>query len=355
MRRVVYPVKRWLTAAAGIHHRKTVGFNLSFYFIVLLVPVLMASCSGAGSDEEAAAEGNRKRIVETGELAAVNSESFTIQRYGRRWNSFKIIGILKHGTKVEAGDSVIQLDPTEIQKYIIDRRGDLESQMASLERLQVDQSNRRNDLDSRMKNEIATFELRKLEMEAARFESDRIRKVKELEFSQAKIAFERAKRQVELNKIREKSDLKIQQIRVERLKSDIESAYEILPQLTIRTPNSGIFQIARNRRTREFIKVGDELYQNNPIGSVPDLTWMKVVTTVSELDFMKLAIGQEVNVRLDAMPEIVFKGEVSYIGKLCRLKDEKSKQKVFDVEVKLLKSDERLKPGMTVSCEFLID
>lgn len=354
MRRVVHPVNRGLTAAVGGHRQKDFGFNFT-YFLLLLFPFIIASCSGAGADEEAAAESNRKRIVETGELAAVNSESFTIQRYGRRWNSFKIIGILKHGTKVEAGDSVIQLDPTEIQKYIIDRRGDLESQIASLERLQVDQSNRRNDLDSRMKNEIATFELRKLEMEAARFESERIRKVKELEFAQAKIAFERAKRQVELNKIREKSDLKIQQIRVERLKSDIETAYEILPQLTIRTPNSGIFQIARNRRTREFIKVGDELYQNNPIGSVPDLTWMKVVTTVSELDFMKLAIGQEVNVRLDAMPEIVFQGDVSYIGKLCRLKDEKSKQKVFDVEVKLIKSDERLKPGMTVSCEFLID
>lgn len=355
MRSTVNQLIAWSKVATGPDRRKDTGLIFSTSLLVLLFPFLVGSCSGAGADAESSAEGNRKRIVETGELAAVNSQSFTIQRYGRRWNSFKIIGILKHGTKVEAGDSVIQLDPTEIQKYIIDRRGDLESQMASLERLQVDQSNRRNDLDSRMKNEVATFELRKLEMEAARFESERIRKVKELEFKQATIAFERAKRQIELNKIREKSDLKIQQIRVERLQSDIQNAYDILPQLTIRTPNSGIFQIARNRRTREFIKVGDELYQNNPIGSVPDLTWMKVITTVSELDFMRLAPGQEVNVRLDAMPEIVFKGEVMYIGKLCRLKDDKSKQKVFDVEVKLLKSDERLKPGMTVSCEFITE
>lgn len=323
--------------------------------LLVVSVVLLWSCSGGKDEVEEATGISKKRIVETGELAAVNSQSFTIQRYGRRWNNFKIIGIIKHGTKVSPGDSVIQLDPTEIQKYIIDRKGDLESQVASLERLRVDQSNRRNELDSRMKNEIATFELRKLEMKAVSFESERIRKIKELEFEQARIAFERAKRQVELNKIREKSDLKIQQIRVERLKQDIESAYEILPQLTIRTPSPGIFQLARNRRTREFIKVGDELYQGNPIGSVPDLTWMKAFTTVSELDFMKLEPGQKVNVRLDAMPEVVFKGEVIYIGKLCRLKDEKSKQKVVDVEVKLLKSDERLKPGMTVSCEFLTE
>lgn len=323
--------------------------------LIALLPVLFGSCAGEGGVQGRKNNDDGRRIIETGELAAIKVESFTIQRYGRRWNNFRIIGILKHGTAVEAGDSVVQLDPTEIQKYIIDRQGDLENQLAALEKMEVDMSNRRNDLDSRMKNEVATFELRKLELEAARFESDRIRKIKELEFEQAKIAFERAKRQIELNKIRERSDLKIQRIRVERLKEDITNAYSILPQLTIRTPNAGIFQIARNRRTRDLIKVGDELYQNNAIGNVPDLTWMKVNTTISELDFMKLALGQPVRVRLDAMPEVVFEGEVAYIGKLCRLKEEKSKQKVFDVEVRLLASDERLKPGMTVSCEFIIN
>jgi len=135
----------------------------------------------------------------------------------------------------------------------------------------------------------------------------------------------------------------------------VKTAYEILPQLTIRTPITGIFQIAYNRRTREVVKVGDELYQSSPIASVPDLTWMKVLTTVNELDFTRLQEGQEVKVRLDAMPELVFVGKVSYVGKLCRKFDDKSKQKVFDVEVNLLKPDERLKPGMTVSCEFITD
>ncbi|MBV5343024.1 hypothetical protein JZU68_05250, partial [bacterium] len=70
-------------------------------------------------------------------------------------------------------------------------------------------------------------------------------------------------------------------------------------------------------------------------------------------DFLHVKLGQKVKVRLDALPKVVFNGEVSHVGKLCRLKDEKSKQKVFDVEVKMLVSDERLKPGMTVSCEYI--
>ena len=82
---------------------------------------------------------------------------------------------------------------------------------------------------------------------------------------------------------------------------------------------------------------------------------MKVNTCISENDFLKIKLGQKVIVRLDALPKVTFEGKINYIGKLCHLKDEKSHQKIFDVEVKLLKPDERLKPGMTVSCEYIKD
>ena len=102
-----------------------------------------------------------------------------------------------------------------------------------------------------------------------------------------------------------------------------------------------------------MIKLGDDIYQGSNMGNVPNLTWMKANTTVGETDFMKIRMGQKVLVRLDALPKVKFNGEVIFIGKLCHLKDNKSRQKVFDIEVKILKSDERLKPGMTVSCEFI--
>jgi multidrug resistance efflux pump len=316
--------------------------------------LLQYSCKNV-SENELGEDGLVKgtRIVETGELAAIDSRSFVLERYGRRWHDMKIIGILKHGSIVEAGDSIIQLDPTEINKYIIDRESDLETQKALLEKIMVDHDIRRNDLESNMKNEIATFNLRKLELESSRFESEKAKEISQLQFEQAKISFEKTQRVAELNKIQEACDLEIQKIRVDLLEDDIASAYEILPKLTIRTPISGIFQIARNRRTNEMLKVGDEIYQGTNMGNVPDLTWMKVNTTVSENDFMKIKIGQKVNVRLDALSNVVFEGEVSFIAKLCRLKEDKSRKKVFDVEVNILKPDERLKPGMTVSCEFI--
>jgi len=324
--------------------------------LLLLLPaalIMLISCKDQQVKIYKIEKGNfSQTIVETGELASIQTRAFLMPRFGRYWSEMKIIGMLDQGTPVKPGDSIIQLDPTEIKKYIIDIEGQLETQEANLEKLLVNQSNSRSEMESTLKNEQATFELRKLEMEFSKFESEKIRKIKELEFEQSKINYNKAMRRIKLNKTMAENDLKIEKIRVEQQRQDLKDAYDVLPKLTIRTPISGIFQIARNRRTGSMVKIGDEIYANNNMGNVPDLTWMKVNTTVSELDFYKLSIGQKVVIRLDAIPDVKFKGEVSDIGKLCYLKDGKSRKKVFDVEVRVLDSDERLKPGMTVSCEF---
>lgn len=321
-------------------------------FFISTIALVLSSCGGKKQESVLPTDNSGKKIVETGELAAIDSRSFILPRFGRYWWQMKIIGIQKHGTIVKAGDSIIQLDPTDIKKFVIDMQSQLETQTAVLAKLRVDQNNKIQELDSKLKSETATFNLKKLELEAARFESERIKKIKQLEFNQAKIEFSKIQNQMKWGKIFRANEMKIELIKANQMKSELKDANEILPKLTIRTPISGIFQVGTNWRTGDLIKIGDQIYPGNNMGNVPDLTWMKVNTTVGERDFLKISKGQKVIVRLDAMPKVRFDGEVSYIGKLCHLKNEKSRQKVFDVEVRMLKSDERLKPGMTVSCEY---
>ena len=319
----------------------------------LLAGLLLVSCGGSALSDERAAELQERHIVETGELSAVRTKAFVLPRFGR-FGSFRIIGLAEHGKVIHEGDSVIQLDPANVTKYIIERETALESQLASLEKMLVNQENRDSEAESTIKSELATYELRKLTYEAAQFESDRTKKIKELEFQQATIQLNLAKRRLELNAIINENDLKIQQIRVGQIKKDIQNAYDILPQLTIRTSIPGIFQITRNWRSGQLLQVGDEVWHGNTMASVPDLTWMRVETQINENDFLRIHEGDKVLVRLDALPEVAFEGYVSSIGLFCHPKDYNNpRHKVFDVEVRLLVSDERLKPGMTVSCEYL--
>ena len=328
--------------------------NLFNIVVLLYALFFVVSCSlNTKKDGKSVNDNSGHKIIETGDLSAIDTRSFVLPRFGNYWYQMKIIGILKHGSIVKAGDSIIRLDPSEIKKFIIDRESDLETQVAVIQKLKVNQENRQQELNSNLRNETASFDLKKLELESSRFESERIRKIKGLEFKQAEITLAKIKRLAQLNKKIAFNELKIELIRAKQLKDAIKEAYAMLPKLTIRTPISGIFQIGINRRNGEMIKLGDDIYQGSNMGNVPNLTWMKANTTISENDFIRIRIGQKVVVRLDAMPKVSFKGEVIFIGKLCHLKDEKSHQKVFDVEVKILKSDERLKPGMTVSCEFI--
>jgi HlyD family secretion protein len=327
-----------------------------FNGLLLLAPTLIAlmvSCSGNPFDSYKISKGTfHQTVIETGELAAVDTKAFIMPRFGDYWYQMKIIGILDHGTEVKAGDSIIQLDPSDVKKVIIDLEGQLETEQANMDKLLVNQSNTRAELETNLKNGLASFNLKELEMEYTKFESNQIKKSKELEFEQAKIELAKVKRSIVFNKTVEKNDLIIQKIKINQIKKDIKSAYDVLPRLTIRTPIPGIFQIARNRRNGSMLKIGDQVYQGNNMGNVPNLSKMKVETQINEFDYQKISVGQKVVVRLDALPDVSFNGEVTLIEKLCYRKDEKSKQKVFDVEVKILDEDERLKPGMTVSCEF---
>ncbi len=306
------------------------------------------SAGGAGTEP-------KRDIVETGTLAAVNVCAFDAPRYPQYFWNIRITGMLDHGTEVKAGDSIIQLDTKDISEGILNDEATLETQIAALQQLEINQQVNINAMELDIKSQQASFDLKKIELESSRYESDRIRRIKELEFQQAEIAMKMGYRKLELAKLVNSKDLEIAKVRIRRTLRNIENLKRVLELLTIRTPVSGVLQISRNPRTQVMVNVGDMATPNYSIASVPELAHMKVETVINEIDFLKIHTGQKVAVRLDAMPSQVFDGEIAYIGKLCHPRELNSREKVFDVEVTIDKYDERLKPGMTVSCEFLSD
>ncbi len=297
----------------------------------------------------------QQTFVETGELAAIKTWTYVMPSFGRYWYEMKLVGLLDNGTEVQVGDSIIQFDPSEVNRTILSLETSLEEQEANLEKMLTNQKNTQADIETTLRTEEASFALKKLNMESSKFESERTQKIRDLEFQQSEIQYEKTKKRIKTNQIIAENDLKIQRIRVRQLKEQIKDAYDVLPQLKVVSTTAGIFQVARARRGRALIKLGDEIYRGSPVGSVPDLSWMKVYTTVDETDIFKIWEGQRVNVRLDAIPDVIFQAEIAYIGKLCHPNEDNERQKVFDVELKLLVSDPRLKPGMTVSNEFLCE
>jgi len=292
-------------------------------------------------------------IVESGELMAVNAKPILMPYLGWKYGwQFKITEMVEHGSIVSSGDTVVKLDPANVQKFLIEEENKLEVEQANLNKLIVEQSNKTRALEASFKEVQADYNLKKLELEKFEFESQRKKDIKELEFQQANLNLGRITKTIELEKRICLNDLKIQKIKLAQIERNIEEAKTAVGKMSLRSPIDGLFQISKNRRIGQLYRVGDDTYQGAEIALVPDLNMIKVISTVHETDIGKVKPGQRVIIRLEAFPDKPFQGKVSDLGKLSYKKEQKSSVKVFDSEIVLDQSDPLLKPGMTVSCEI---
>lgn len=83
--------------------------------------------------------------------------------------------------------------------------------------------------------------------------------------------------------------------------------------------------------------------------TIADLSKMQIRAGVNEVDVGKIRFGQDVTIDVDAYPGISFHGIITHIAPAAR--DEQG-VKIFDAEIDILDSDERLKPGMTANIEI---
>jgi multidrug efflux pump subunit AcrA (membrane-fusion protein) len=206
------------------------------------------------------------------------------------------------------------------------------------------------DLRAQLRNEQASFDIKKLELEKSAFESAGIRKVIELEFRQAEIRLNKIKRKLDMQPALDRLDTRVQRIKVSQKENERKAARETLDQLNVCSPLDGIFVVEKSPRTGQAIKVGDEMYIGYTVARIPDIRTMMVNGIIQENDISRIKTGLDVIVRLDALPSIAFHGKLNKVSRVCI---EKEGKKVFLTEVLISESDPRLKPGMTVSCEYI--
>jgi HlyD family secretion protein len=93
---------------------------------------------------------------------------------------------------------------------------------------------------------------------------------------------------------------------------------------------------------------------NQPLLYLPDITALVVKAQIREIDLHKIALKQEGVIKVDAYPDALFKGQVSFIGALAmqRFKDQVG-EKYFNLTIALKDEDLRLRPGMTARISIL--
>ena len=145
---------------------------------------------------------------------------------------------------------------------------------------------------------------------------------------------------------------------VKAAEESLRNASEQLDKTIVKAPIPGFVVYREEYRSGEKRKprIGDSVWFNQPIMTLPDISTMVVDSKVREVDIYKLKIGQEVHVTVDAYPEPVQTGRVDLIGALASADPEtRSASKYFTVRIVLNGSDARLRPGMSARIDVLVE
>ena len=120
-------------------------------------------------------------------------------------------------------------------------------------------------------------------------------------------------------------------------------------------PAPGIAIISRNWSTNSKFQLGDQCWSSQQLIQLPDLSKLKAKVYINETDISHITRGLKVEIRPDAFSDSTFTGYVSTVANLAQNKDERSKIKVFPVDIVINESNKNLLPGLTVSCRIIVD
>ncbi|MBQ5722174.1 MAG: efflux RND transporter periplasmic adaptor subunit, partial [Bacteroidaceae bacterium] len=177
----------------------------------------------------------------------------------------------------------------------------------------------------------------------------------ELNLEKAGIALERAKEQIENRRRIQQEEQKQMQLSIDEDEARLKEAHETLDKLSMVSPSDGIAIISHNWSTQNKYQIGDQMWPNNTLMQLPNLSKLKTKININEVDISYITRDLRVEVKPDAFSDSTFTGRVIHVANLAVNKDNNSNIKVFPVEILLDQANKNLLPGLTVSCRVVID
>jgi RND family efflux transporter MFP subunit len=269
---------------------------------------------------------------------------------------FRIGWVAPDGSRVKQGDVVIRFDPSAIEKRLIDAGDDLREARLKMEKEQID----------------GLSEVRKLERDAAmaRIEVENARQFQKkdaLIFSKSEIiesdidqelAREREVHAEAAQRTRQRlsgTEVALLQIKVRQADAKIQQARQGLQALSVTAPHDGVLILKRNWRG-ETTRVGDNVWNGQPLAEIPDLSTMEAEVYVLEADAGGLKPGRPATLTVESAPGVSYPARIARVDALAKPRVPGSPVQYFAVTLALDKTDPRvMKPGQRVQAVLRLD
>ncbi|HEY3369560.1 MAG TPA: efflux RND transporter periplasmic adaptor subunit [Prolixibacteraceae bacterium] len=266
----------------------------------------------------------------------------------------KIADVILEGKAVKKGDYIAKMDESQLLNMMRTQIQDKEKNDADLRNVILDStvvlSNRRQDII----NALLDLEYQKIDLEQSKYESAAYQRKTQMSYQKAELQVQKIKRDYLLAKNRLKIQVGRTQTWVDRLQKQIDSYQKAIAATTIRTPEDGIVMFAKDYSGKSYGKDSELSIWRPLIATLPDMSVVITETYIKEIDIAKIHMNDSVRIKIDALPDKVFLGNVIKIATIGE--DHKDfDMKAFKIIIRFEKSDKELKPGMSSNNDIIVN
>jgi multidrug efflux pump subunit AcrA (membrane-fusion protein) len=296
-------------------------------------------------------------ISASGEILAENSVDIKAPEVSRgrdfHGSDLKIQDMVPEGTEVREGDYIAALDRTQFDNTLKDERERLSTFRNNLEMKKLDTAVTLTALRNEIRNQRHTVDEAEITLQNSKYEPPTTIRQAEIDLNRQKRMLEQKERGYQLKVAQAKSDIATQTMWFNRIDRRVASLEEVLASFTIKAPSSGMVVYKRDHHGNK-IKTGSTINAfERTVATLPDLSSLLSKIFISEIEISRVKPGLDVEIRVDAFPNKVYRGKVFTVANIGE-KLENTDTKVFEVMVKIDGSDPILRPSMTTSNKVII-
>jgi RND family efflux transporter MFP subunit len=164
---------------------------------------------------------------------------------------------------------------------------------------------------------------------------------------------------VDLHQTSDKSKIASITRQREQAQSDVQITKDRIGQMEIKAPIAGILVFSMNysqgwMNARQY-KVGDNVFPGTGLVEIPDLDSLEMDAKVEEIDRGRIAMGNDVRIRVDSLPEVTMSTKIRQISPLAEITgNEWPATRSFRAYASIEKPDPRLRPGMNGGMDIIV-
>jgi len=276
----------------------------------------------------------------------------------------RIVHLASNGRPIKKGEVAVEFDAVQQESNVISRTTAVRAADGDIEQTKATQVMSDDaDVMSKMASEY--------DLERAKLDASKAEVLSAIDGEKNRIAvgvsegaLQQVKATINAHQVGNQADLIRLGQRKDKAVKDLNLAESYLETMRLRAPTDGLVNVLPNFRSQGTFgqstppfKEGDNVWNGAEIAEIPDLSQMYINLNLEEVDRGKLQMGQVVHVRVDAIPDKEFLGDIDFISPIASLvyKGGSTPEKTFPARATLKNMDDRLRPGMSSSAEIIIE